>query len=137
MVAGKWWTIGLAVTAPIAVLEAATLSALERMRIEVNGREQTEGGLRITARGRRSDITIELDRLTRQTARIRVDATASLALEDRATAAEIVTQTARVMADRTHGARADRPAAAAAPAVPRIGLLAAALRAPAGATRGA
>jgi len=126
MVAGRWWTIGLAVTAPIDVLEKATLAALERMKLEVNGREPMEGGLRITARGARSDIPIELDRLTRQTARIRVDATASLALEDRATAAEIVTQTARAMAERTHAAPVGRAApTVTAPALQRITLSAA------------
>ena len=107
--AERWWAIGLAVTAPVETLETATLTALKAMNLEVIVREQTEGGLKIRARARYSDIDIELDRLTRQTARIRVNATAGLALEDRVTAAEIVTQTARVMGDRTRRAQpADR-----------------------------
>jgi hypothetical protein len=99
--AERWWAIGLAVTAPVETLEMATLTALKAMKLEVVVRERTEGGLKIRAQARYSDIDIELDRLTRQTARIRVDATAGLALEDRVTAAEIVTQTARVMGARS------------------------------------
>lgn len=107
--AERWWAIGLAVTAPVETLETATLTALKALNLEVVGREETEGGLKIRAQARYSDIDIELDRLTRRTARIRVDATAGLALEDRMTAAEIVTQTARAMGDRTHQAQlADR-----------------------------
>jgi hypothetical protein len=110
--AERWWAIGLAVTAPVETLETATLTALKAMNLEVKVREQTEGGLKITAQARYSDIDIELDRLTRQTARIRVDATAGLALEDRVTAAEIVTQTARAMGDRSRRAQpADRRSA--------------------------
>ena len=101
MATERWWAIGLAVTAPVETLETATLSALKAMNLEVIVREQTEGGLKIRAQARYSDIDIELDRLTRQTARIRVDATAGLALEDRMTAAEIVNQTARAMGDRS------------------------------------
>ena len=103
--AERWWAIGLAVTAPVETLETATLTALKAMNLEVIVREQTEGGLKIRAHARYSDIDIELDRLTRQTARIRVDATAGLALEDRMTAAEIVTQTARVMGARSRQAQ--------------------------------
>ena len=99
--AERWWAIGLAVTAPVETLEMATLTALKAMKLEVVVREHTEGGLKIRAHARFSDIDIELDRLTRQTARIRVDATAGLTLEDRVTAAEIVTQTARVMGARS------------------------------------
>ena len=104
--AERWWAIGLAVTAPVETLEAATLAALKGLNLEVRFREETEGGLKIRAHARYGDIDIELDRLTRQTARIRVDAAAGLALEDRITAAEIVTQTARVMGDRSRSAQA-------------------------------
>lgn len=107
--AERWWEIGLEVAAPVETLEMATLTALKRLNLEVKVREQSEGGLKIRAQARYSDIDIELDRLTRQTARIRVDATAGLALEDRVTAAEIVTQTARAMGDWTRRAQpADR-----------------------------
>jgi len=105
----RWWEIGLEVTAPVETLEMATLTALKALNLEVKAREQRDGGLKIRARARYSDIDIELDRLTRRTARIRVDATAGLALEDRVTAAEIVTQTARAMGDGTCRAQpADR-----------------------------
>jgi hypothetical protein len=118
--AERWWAIGLAVTVPIETLEAATLMALKRMDIEVKGREPIEGGRKITAHGCQGDIDIELDRLTRQTARIRVDANEKLTLEDRATAADIITQTVRVIDDQTRSARATQPAAqlTAAPRAP-------------------
>ena len=105
----RWWAIGLEVAAPVETLEMATLTALKTLKLEVKVREQTEGGLKIKAQARHSDIDIELDRLTRQTARIRVDATAGLALEDRVTAARIVTQTARAIGGRIRRAQpADR-----------------------------
>ena len=98
-------------TVPVATLEAATLKALKAMDIEVKGREQTEGGLKITAQAGDRDIDIELDRLTSQTARIRVDATFKWVFKDRATATEIILQTARVMDDQARLAQAAPPAA--------------------------
>src|SRR6266545_737802 len=103
---GSYWAIGLAVTAPVETLEAATLQALKRMNIAVKAREQTEGGLKITAEAGDGDIDIELDRLTRQTARIRVDATVKWVFKDRVTASEIITQTARALDDQARLARA-------------------------------
>jgi len=109
-------------TAPVETVEAATLKALKGMDIEVKGREQTEGGLKITARAGDRDIDIELDRLTSQTARLRVDATYKWVLKDRATAAEVITQTVRVMDDQARLAQATQPAAkrTAAPAVIKV-----------------
>lgn len=108
-------------TTPVESLEAAILKALKRMDIEVKGREQTDGGLKITAKAGDRDIDIELDRLTSQTARMRVDASVNWIFRDRATAAEIITQTARVLDDQeARLAQAAQPAArrAAAPRAP-------------------
>ncbi len=112
-------------TAPVEALEAATLQALKGMDIEVKGREQTDGGLKITAQAGDRDIDIELDRLTSQTARIRVDASYKWVFKDRATAAEIITQTARAMDDQarqaqTAKAAAKRSASPRAPAAPAV-----------------
>jgi hypothetical protein len=107
-------------TTPVESLEAAILKALKRMDIEVKGREQTDGGLKITAKAGDRDIDIELDRLTSQTARMRVDASVNWIFRDRATAAEIITQTARVLDDQARLAQAAQPAArgVAAPRAP-------------------
>ena len=124
-------------TAPVETLETATLKALKGMDITVKSREQTEGGLKITAQAGDRDIDIELDRLTSQTARIRVDATHNWVFKDRATATEIILQTARVMDDQARLAQAAQLAAkrtaasraAAAPAAIKVEPVSAAARA--------
>jgi hypothetical protein len=101
-------------TTPVENLEAATLKSLARMDIQVTEREKTDSGLRITAKAGDRDIDIELDRLTTQATRMRVNASLNWFLRDRATAAEIIAQTAQTLDDqaRLAQARAARPAAA-------------------------
>jgi len=108
-------------TTPVESLEAATLKALKRMDIEVKGRERTDDGVKVTAKAGDRDIDIELDRLTSQTARMRVDVSLKWIFRDRATAAEIITQTAQTVDEQIRLAQSaqaavKRAAAARAPA---------------------
>ena len=119
-------------TTPMENLEAATLKALKRMDIEVKNREQIDSGIRIAAQAGDRAIDIELDRLTSQTTRMRVDASLKWIFRDRATAAEIITQTVQTLDEQTRLAQATamrgtarataarpvkaQPASAAAPA---------------------
>ncbi len=107
-------------TTPVDTLEAATVKALKRMDIEMKGREQTDDGVKITAKAGDRDIDIELDRLTTQTARMRVDASLKWFFKDRATAAEIIIQTAQALDEQARLAQSAQPAArrAAAPRAP-------------------
>lgn len=101
-------------TTPVETLEAATLKTLERMEIQVKEKEKTDGGTRISARAGDRDIGIELDRLTAQTARMRVDASLKWIFKDRATAAEIILQTAQTLDDQARLAQSGAARAAAA-----------------------
>ncbi|HET8575562.1 MAG TPA: DUF3568 family protein [Methylomirabilota bacterium] len=109
-------------TTPVENLESATLKSLQRMDIQVTEREKTDSGLKISAKAGDRDVDIELDRLTSQTARMRVNASLNWFLRDRATAAEVIAQTAQTLDDqaRLAQARAARPAAARPAPVPLI-----------------
>ena len=89
-------------TTPIESLQDATLVTLEGMDIEVTDievleEEATETGRKIMALAGDRTIEIELDRLTPKASRMRVNAKRGLILRDRATAAEIITQTERTL----------------------------------------
>jgi hypothetical protein len=99
-------------TTPVENLESATLKTLKRMDIEVKEKEKTDSGIKISAKAGDRDVDIELDRLTSQTARMRVDATLKWIFKDRATAVEIIAQTAQTLDDQTRLAQS-RPARAA------------------------
>jgi hypothetical protein len=99
-------------TTPVENLESATLKTLKRMDIEVKEKERTDSGIKISAKAGDRDVDIELDRLTSQTARMRVDATLKWIFKDRATAVEIIAQTAQTLDDQTRLAQS-RPARAA------------------------
>lgn len=86
-------------TAPIEGLEMATIKSLERMEIELKAREMTETGRKIIAQAGDREIDIELDSLTPRTARMRVNVKQGWFFKDRATAAEIITQTAQTLDD--------------------------------------
>lgn len=86
-------------TAPLEGLETAILRSLERMEIPVTGLEDIESGRRITAEAGDRDVEIELDRLTGRTARMRVNVSQAWFLRDRATATEIIIQTAQTLDD--------------------------------------
>ncbi len=109
-------------TIPVDRLESATLSTLKRMDIEVKEKEKTDSGTKISAKAGDRDIDIELDRLTTQTARMRVNASLNWIFKDRATAVEIISQTAQTLDDQARLAqsRIVRAAAAGPRSVPAI-----------------
>lgn len=86
-------------TAPLEGLETATFRSLERMDIAVQSTEDIEEGRKITAQAREREIEIELDRLTARTSRMRVSVQQGWFVKDRATAAEIIMQTAQTLDD--------------------------------------
>jgi Protein of unknown function (DUF3568) len=101
-------------TTPVENLGAATLKTLQRMDIEVKEKEQTDRGIKISAKAGDRDVDIELDRLTSQTARMRVDASLKWIFKDRATAVEIIAQTAQTLDDQARLAQARTARAALA-----------------------
>ena len=80
-------------TAPEDGLRTATLKSLKRMDMKVNENQPTDSGRRIVAEAGDRTVEIELDRLTAKTSRMRVTVKQGWFFRDRATAAEIVTQT--------------------------------------------
>lgn len=106
-------------TASLETMEAATLRTLQRMDMEVKDievrEEQANGagkpvetGRKITALAGDRTIDIELDRLTGNTSRMRVNAKRNWFLKDRATAVEIIVQTERTLEDEPALARIGR-----------------------------
>ncbi len=96
-------------TAPIDTLERATLETLDRMDITVMSLENIESARKIVAQAGDREIDIELDCLTGRTSRMRVDVSQGWLLKDRATAVEIISQTAQTLDDQTQLARPARP----------------------------
>ena len=90
-------------------LRAATLKTLKRMDIQVKENEATETGRKIVAQAGDRDIDIEVDRLTAKTSRMRVNVKQGWFFKDRATAAEIITQTERTLDDEPVMAREATP----------------------------
>jgi hypothetical protein len=84
------------------------------MDIEVKEKERTDSGIKISAKAGDRDVDIELDRLTSQTARMRVDATLKWIFKDRATAVEIIAQTAHTLDDQARLAQSQAARAAMA-----------------------
>ena len=86
-------------------LEAATLGALRTMDIEVrdiavNDAEPAESGRTIMAVAGDRTVDIQLDRLTSRSARMRVNVKHGWFFKDRATAAEIISQTEQTLDDK-------------------------------------
>lgn len=75
-------------------LHAATLRALKRMAMDVTNTEKTEAGTAITASAGDRTVEIELDKITPRTSRMRVVVKQGWFFRDRATAGEIIVQTA-------------------------------------------
>lgn len=100
-------------TAPEEELRAATLKTLKRMAIEVKENQPTESGRKLVAVAGDRTIEIELDRLTSQTTRMRVNAKQGTFFKDRATATEIIVQTDRTLDEEPKPTREGKPAAAA------------------------
>ncbi len=84
------------------------------MDIEVKENQATESGRKIVAAAGDRTIEIEIDRLTSQTTRMRVNAKQGAFFKDRATAAEIIIQTERTLDDEPILAREATPRAPAA-----------------------
>ena len=99
-------------TAPEEGVRAATLKTLKRMDMEVKENQPAESGRRIVAVAGDRTIEIEVDRLTSQTTRMRVNAKQGVFFKDRATAAEIIIQTERTL-DEPVLARETTPISAA------------------------
>ncbi len=100
-------------TAPEERLRAAMLKTMKRMDIEVKENQATESGRKIVAVAADRTIEIELERLTSQTTRMRVNAKQGTFFKDRATATEIIIQTERALDEEPVRARAATPASAA------------------------
>lgn len=87
-------------TAPLADLETATLEGLDRMDITVKLLESMDSGRKIVAQAGDRKIDIELDSLTGRTSRMRVNVSQGWFVKDRATAVEIISQTAQALDDQ-------------------------------------
>ncbi len=92
---------------PEAELQRATLETLKRMDMGVREDRPTDSGRKIVAVAGSRTVDIEIDRLSAKATRMRVNVKQGMFLKDRATAAEILTQTERALDEKT-------PAAAAA-----------------------
>ncbi|MBI4634866.1 MAG: hypothetical protein HY727_00820, partial [Candidatus Rokubacteria bacterium] len=77
-------------TTPVDTLERGTRQTLRRMDMKVTEDEGTPAGRRLVALAADRTIEIELDRLTAQTSRMRVNAKQGWFFKDRATAGEII-----------------------------------------------
>lgn len=80
-------------TASLPQVETATVTALNRMGITVEGKEKADQGKRILARGSDREIEIELEAVSSKTTRMRTVAKQGIFFKDRATATEIILQT--------------------------------------------
>lgn len=101
-------------TAPVEDLQGATLKALKRMDITIKENKTNESGhaRRIVAVASDRTIEIELDRLTTKVSRMRVNAKQGWFWRDRATATEIIVQTAQTLEDHPLRANKAMPTAA-------------------------
>lgn len=84
-------------TAPLPKVESATLVALNRMGIKVEGNEKNDEGKLIRALGDDRQIEIQLETISPKTTRIRTVAKQGTFFKDRATATEIIIQTEKVL----------------------------------------
>jgi hypothetical protein len=84
-------------TAPLPQVENATRTALKRMGIKVEATAKTDQGKAISATGNDREIEIEFEAVSSNTTRIRTVAKQGFFFKDRATAAEIIMQTEKVL----------------------------------------
>ena len=86
-------------TAPQPTVRKATMTALNRMQIQVKQSKRTGSSETIIARAGDRDVEIELEALTPNTTRMNVTARKDAGiLRDGATATEIILQTERIVA---------------------------------------
>lgn len=86
-------------------LRAATLQTFKRMAIDVTETQKTESGTDIMAAAGDRTVEVEIDRITPKTSRMRVVVKKGWFLRDRATAGEIIVQTADTLDSRSALAR--------------------------------
>jgi len=86
-------------TAPVHKVKRATFVALKRMKIKVvtKGKKENEDIYMITAKAIKRDIEVEIEPISANATRIRVQAKKSVFVYDAATAKEIVMQTKRYL----------------------------------------
>ena len=84
-------------TAPLPKVQTATLTALDRMGIKVEAKEDNEQGKLIRASGAEREIEIQLEAVSPKTTRIRTVAKQGIFFKDRATATEIILQTEKAL----------------------------------------
>jgi len=83
--------------APLPQVEKATRTALDRMGIAVGATAKIDQGKAIKATAADREIEIELERVSSKTTRMRTVAKQGIFFKDRATAAEIIFQTEKVL----------------------------------------
>lgn len=81
-------------TAPAADVRRASLKTLKRMGMKVTKDKSTKEGFSIRATAMDREIYIDLERVTQVTTRMRIDVDKGEIFKDRATASEIIVQTA-------------------------------------------
>ena len=84
-------------TAPLPEVRAATLTALDRMGIEVDAKEKTDQGELIKANAADRQIEVQLESVSSKTTRMRTVAKQGMFFKDRATAIEIIIQVENVL----------------------------------------
>jgi hypothetical protein len=89
-------------------LRAATLQTFKRMAIEVTETQKTETDTDITATAGDRTVEVEIDRITPKTSRMRVVVKKGWFLRDRATAGEIIVQTADTLDSKSALAKSGR-----------------------------
>lgn len=85
-------------TEPLSRVRTATVTALNRMRIQRAGGQKTGNGETILAKANDRDIEIELESLSPNSTRMRVTARNGGLFYDGATATEIILQTEKALA---------------------------------------
>ena len=84
-------------TAPLDDVRRATSRSLRRMDIHVKTDRPTDSGRVIVALANERTVTVELEKLTGRTTRMRVTAKHGAIFRDRSTAGEIIAQTERAL----------------------------------------
>jgi len=87
-------------TASETEVRAATLQTFKRMTIDVTGTERKEKVTEIDASAGDRTVKVEIDRIAPRTSQMRVTVKKGWFLRDRATAGEIVTQTADTLGNK-------------------------------------
>ena len=89
-------------------LRAATIETLKRMAIDVGENQKTETGIDITATAGDRTVEVEIDRITPKISRMRVVVKKGWLFRDRATAGEIIAQTADTLDNKSALAKSSR-----------------------------